>query len=507
MENNWLIELEKIFGQENVSTEESTVREKSLDLWPRNLFLKQNSRFPTAATVVKVGKDYSLYQIKELIRLAKRHDKKIIVRGGGSGVCGAANAAGGEIILDTANLNKIELIRRPDKLQPGMVIAEAGVFGDRLDNFLKTHELTCGHYPASLSISTVGGWISTRASGQYSLYFGNIENIVEAVEGINGRAEMVHLEGKELKKVLRMEGTTLVIVRVWLKVVSIPTHNLFQSFQFNHSDDLERFLTDLPDWRNRLNLTGVRLYSVRAYDYLDFNFISKPHRHDSTKPRWLEKVTFLAEKQISRFGQTLEKIVATLEKRNSAPWTCLTCLASDDHQALTKGAAKIEQAAKSCNGQTADPALARTWHENRFKLNYEKITKRFQSGLVVDTFDCRPYWHKLAESYRLIRHKFFQYGLVGAHFGIDLDQPYIYFTFAFPGKKEKYDQICQEILELCVRNSTFTTHHHGIGKAKRGTADALASYAYGVVWLKDIALSAKKELDPENIFNPANIFK
>ncbi len=507
MENNWLTELEKIFGQENVSAEELTVREKSLDLWPKNLFLKQSGPFPTAAVVVKVGPEYSLYQIKELVRLAKRHDKKIIVRGGGSGVCGAANARRGEIILDMAKLNKIELLRQPDKLQPGLVMAEAGVFGDKLDDFLKARGLTCGHYPASLSISTVGGWISTRASGQYSLYFGNIENIVEAVEGINGLAETVYLKGEALKKVLRLEGTTLIIRRVWLKVVSIPVHNLFQSFQFNHLDDLEKFLTDLPLCRRRLDLNGVRLYAVRAYDYLDFKFISKPHHPDSFKPRWLEKLTFFAEKQISRFSRRLEKLIEALEKRNSAPWTCLIYLVSDSPEALTKGAAKIEQAAKSVNGQVADPALARTWHDHRFKLNYEKITKRFQSGLVVDTFDCRPYWHKLAESYRLIRHKFFEYGLVGAHFGLDLDEPYIYFTFAFSGNEEKYDQVCREVLVLCVRNSIYTTHHHGIGKAKRGPAGVLLSYAYGVPWLKETASAAKQELDPDDLLNPANTFE
>src|SRR3989344_2818346 len=513
MENNWLIELEKIFGQENVSTEESAVREKSLDCWPRNLFLtfrhrkSGSGRFSTAAAIVKAEHNYYLYQIKELVHWAKRHDKKIIVRGGGSGVCGAANAAGGEIILDTTNLNKMELISRPDKLQPGVVMVESGVFGDKLDNFLKNLGLTCGHYPASLNVSTVGGWVSTGASGQYSFYFGNIENIVQAVEGINGLAEIVRLEGDKLKKVLRMEGTTLIITKVWLKVVGIPAHNLFQSFQFNRSEDLANFLRVLPYWRNQLALTGIKFYSVRAYDYLDFNFISQPHRGNSPKPRWLEKAIFLAEKQVSRFGQKLEKIVENLEKRRSAPWTCLTCLASDDSKALTEGAAKVEQAAKNSHGRIIDPTLAQTWHENRFKLSYEKITKRFQSGLIVDTFDCRPYWYKVAESYQLIRHKFFEHGLVGAHFGLDLDQPYIYFTFAFPAtNKEKYDQVCREVLDLCAKNFIFTTHHHGIGQAKRGLAGTLTTYAYGVHWLKDTALSAKKELDPDNIFNPANNF-
>jgi len=502
-----LAELEKIFGQENVSTGESAVKDKSLDLWPRNLFIKSNPPFSTAIAVVKTGTDY-IRQIQALVLLVKQYGKKIVVRGGGSGVCGAANAENGEVVLETTNLNKIELVFYSRLCQKtGLVMAEAGVFGYQLDNFLKNQNITCGHYPASLNISTVGGWISTGANGQYSLYFGNIENIVEAVEGINGRAEIVRLEGDDLKKVLRLEGTTLIITKVWLKTVKVPARRLFQSFKFKETEEAINFLMDLPHLRSRLDENKVRFWAVRAYDYLDFHFISKPDRADSVKPAWLEKLEFSAERQLSHFGPRLEKIVQTLEKNKMASWICVICLASDHHEALLQGAKLVKETAAVWNGQTLDSNIARAWHENRFKLNYEKVQKRFRFGLTVDTFDCRPYWHKMAESYRLIRHKLFEYGLVGAHFGIDLNQPYIYFTFALPEKnKEKYAKVCREVLELCAANGIRTTHHHGVGQAKRGSDNRFLSYAYGRQWLENTARPAKKELDPENTFNPSNAF-
>ena len=40
------------------------------------------------------------------------------------------------------------------------------------------HGYTLGHEPDSIEFSTLGGWISTRASGMKKNLYGNIEDLV-----------------------------------------------------------------------------------------------------------------------------------------------------------------------------------------------------------------------------------------------------------------------------------------------------------------------------------------
>ena len=42
--------------------------------------------------------------------------------------------------------------------------------------------MTLGHEPQSIDISSVGGWIATRATGQLSSFYGGIEDLVAGLE-------------------------------------------------------------------------------------------------------------------------------------------------------------------------------------------------------------------------------------------------------------------------------------------------------------------------------------
>ncbi|OBS78670.1 hypothetical protein A6R68_18944, partial [Neotoma lepida] len=54
---------------------------------------------------------------------------------------------------------------------------EAGITGQELERQLKESGYCTGHEPDSLEFSTVGGWISTRASGMKKNIYGNIEDL------------------------------------------------------------------------------------------------------------------------------------------------------------------------------------------------------------------------------------------------------------------------------------------------------------------------------------------
>jgi len=47
-----------------------------------------------------------------------------------------------------------------------------------LERDLKQYGVVSGHEPDSMEFSTLGGWISTRASGMKKNTYGNIDDIV-----------------------------------------------------------------------------------------------------------------------------------------------------------------------------------------------------------------------------------------------------------------------------------------------------------------------------------------
>lgn len=502
-----LQELLAIFGETGVRWDKYALSKKSLDLCPENLFTRPTNQFDTPIAVVMPRRNFN-EQLQELIKIARQYGKSLVVRGGGSGVCGALRAGRNEIVIDMSSLDKTTLLYKPEYTNvEGLAIAEAGVFGDKLDDFLRQHDLTCGHYPASLAISTVGGWVSTKSNGHFSLYFGNIENLVTAIEGVNGEGKFVRLEGKDLQKVFRMEGTTMIVTRVWLKTFNITACDEFLSFRFDYIGETVGFLKKMPNLREQLKKLGVRLYTVRAYDFIDFKFMSKPHKGDSHKPAWLKRINYFVEKQLCRASRIINNVVGILERQGGAPWTVVTYVSSDSPEALSQAAETIKNAAQIHGGIDLGPAIAHNWYSHRLKLGYDKVIERFNAGITVDTFETTMPWDKVIEAYEEIQATIFKFGLVGAHIGIDLDRPYLYFIYGIAGSdKKKYKKALEEILQTCVRIGIATTHHHGIGKQKAGTDKKFIPHAYGQYWSLNTVPAAKNEMDPYNLLNPGNSF-
>src|SRR5437588_762778 len=54
---------------------------------------------------------------------------------------------------------------------------------DRPEDELRlTYNVTLGHWPQSMNLSTVGGWLACRSAGQFSTRYGKIEDMVVGME-------------------------------------------------------------------------------------------------------------------------------------------------------------------------------------------------------------------------------------------------------------------------------------------------------------------------------------
>src|SRR5262249_56536157 len=60
-----------------------------------------------------------------------------------------------------------------------------GTFGDVLERDLRAdHGVTLGHWPQSVALSTVGGWLACRSAGQLSGRYGKIEDMVLGLDAV-----------------------------------------------------------------------------------------------------------------------------------------------------------------------------------------------------------------------------------------------------------------------------------------------------------------------------------
>ena len=100
---------------------------------------------------------------------------------GRSGVCGASVPA-----LRRRRARPVRPDRHPSTSTTPRSSLDVlpGTFGDHFEHELRTdaRRSPCGHWPQSIALSTVGGWLACRGAGQLSTRYGKIEDMVVGLD-------------------------------------------------------------------------------------------------------------------------------------------------------------------------------------------------------------------------------------------------------------------------------------------------------------------------------------
>jgi alkyldihydroxyacetonephosphate synthase len=183
-------------------------------------------RVPAAPdAVVRPGDDG---EVAAALSACARAGVRVVPFGGGTSVTGGVNAPGGEapaIALDLERLSGLDALDE----RSGLATFGAGTFGPDLEEALAAHRLTLGHFPQSFERSTLGGWIATRSSGQESLGYGAIADLVAGLSLVapTGRLDLAAFPasaaGPDLRAlVLGSEGRFGVVTRATVRVRPRP---------------------------------------------------------------------------------------------------------------------------------------------------------------------------------------------------------------------------------------------------------------------------------------------
>jgi len=426
--------------------------------------------------------------------------------GGGSGVCGGTWALRGGIALDLKRMNRVLRVDSRNMT----VRAQTGINGELLERELKRKGLTLGHFPSSIYVATLGGYLACRSAGQYSSLYGKIEDMVTGMQVVLADGRIVELEEVrdcpdvlDLKELfLGSEGTLGILTEATLRVHPQPESDAFLGFRFGNLDH------GLAAIRKILQ-SGLKPSVVRLYDELDTQLFAS-YKKEDVEPPLLDRLTqglgpalnwakeFSLKLALGRPG-LLKQALRLL------PSQCMMILGFQGASDLT--AASVAQAREIClagKAQDLGEGPGRYWLKHRYSVSY-KLSPLFDAGYFADTMEVATTWDNLRNLYDTIRDAVSKHALVMAHFSHAYPEGCsIYFTFlAYRESEEEsqslYDRIWREALRACVAAGGTISHHHGVGLLK---ADFMGrEWGAAMEWLKQM----KQRLDPRNILNPGKL--
>jgi alkyldihydroxyacetonephosphate synthase len=430
------------------------------DWWPLSVVWAVEGVNP--ALPAAVARPGDARQVADVLRLC--HDQRVPVTpvAGRSGVCGGSVPIFGGIALDLTGLDGIKAVDDTSLL----VDVRAGTPGAGFEETLRRdHDLTLGHWPQSIDLSTVGGWIACRGAGQYSTRYGKIEDMVVGLEVALADGRLVHLGGTAPRTAtgpdliplfVGSEGTLGVVTEARLRVHPRPPDERRAVFGFPD------FTAGLDACRSILR-RGATPAVLRLYDPVE---------------------------AARAFGQESRAVLIVIDEGDST---------------LIQSVLEVVEKECARGGATPlDTALAGRWLEHRNQL--PPLESLVRGGIVADTIEVAASWAALPGIYR---------DAVQALSALDgtlaasahqshayVDGACLYFTFAGrpPSDPEAYyRQAFDTVMGVTSRAGGTLSHHHGIGLNR---SPYMRSYL-GVGF--DVLVAVKAALDPAGILNPGKL--
>jgi alkyldihydroxyacetonephosphate synthase len=445
-----------------VSVDAATRAESSRDWWPLAMTWALEGQVPGLAAAVARPADPA--QVAAVLAIANEAGVPVTAAAGRSGVCGSSVPLYGGIVLDLCDLQGIRSV--DDAALTADVLA--GTFGDHFEHELRTdHGLTCGHWPQSVALSTVGGWLACRGAGQLSTRYGKIEDMVIGLDVVLADGTVVHTEGNarqatgpDLNQLfVGSEGTLGIITAARLRLHPAPTHERRLAYGFGS------FEAGLDACR-RILRRGATPAVLRLYDAVEAD----------------------------RSYQTGEQAV-------------LLVLDEGDFGLVDATIEVVEEECVGLGARTLDLTLVEQWMGHR--NNVAQLEQLITGGLVVDTMEITGSWSALPAIYRdaVAAIKAVPGTLAAsAHQSHAYpDGACLYFTFAgkpgeTPAAKDAYYQAAWDAgTRAVLAHGGALSHHHGVGiNRARFMAEALGS---GL----DVLAAVKGALDPKGILNPGKL--
>ena len=441
-----------------LADEPTIISEASRDWWPLAMIWALDAQVASrAAAVVQPS---TIGQVQAVVRACDDARVPVTAAAGRSGVCGASVPLYGGVLLDLTALAGVRAVDGTSML----VDVLPGTFGDVFEDELRNrHHVTCGHWPQSMALSTVGGWVACRGAGQLSTRYGKIEDLVVGLDIVLADGRLLHTGGWPRAAVgpdltqlfVGSEGTMGVIVGIRLRAHPLPPAEVRGAYGFSS------FSAGLDAMR-RIVQRGATPAVLRLYDPIEAD-------------------------------------------RSFRTGDANVLLMLDEGDAHVVDATRRIVDEECADGRLLDVGLVEQWmgHRNDVSALEALITR----GYVVDTMEVAASWRALPDVYERATDAIRAVAgtmVASAHQSHSYtDGACLYFTFAGkpdPADREAYYRAAWDAGQRAVLAAGGAlSHHHGVGlNRSRFMAEAVGD---GLGVLQAI----KDALDPNGILNPGKL--
>jgi alkyldihydroxyacetonephosphate synthase len=430
--------------------------------------------------------------VRKVLRFAAETGGRVIPYGGGTSVVGHVDPIAGDSPVLTVSMERLAGLARFDETSQ-LATFGAGVAGPDLEAQLRARGFTLGHFPQSFELSTLGGWIATRSSGQQSLGYGRIERLFAGgrLEAPAGALELpphpASAAGPELREiVLGSEGRLGIITEATVRVSPLPERERFYAVflpAFENAVTVVRRLV-----QSRLPLSMLRLSTA------------------------VETETTLRLAGHERLIQALERV---LSMRGAGPEKCMLLLGFTGRKSVVTATRKdaIAIATEAGGVRVGGGVVGKQWQRSRFRVPYLR-NALWEAGYAVDTLETATTWSRLPRLLGAVESALGS-ALASAsepvhvfthlsHFypdGASLYATYLFRIAADPDETlERWRTLKGAASRAIVGHGATITHHHGVGLDH---APYLASEKgeLGMALLRDVCA----RFDPTGMMNPGKL--
>ncbi|GAB4471176.1 MAG: FAD-binding oxidoreductase [Anaerolineales bacterium] len=432
-------------------------------------------------------------EVRQLLRYAQEVGAAVIPYGGGTSVVGHINPLSERAPVLTVDLSRMRHLLNLDTPSQLAEFA-AGVRGPELEAQLNTQGFTLGHFPQSFELSTLGGWIATRSSGQQSLYYGRIENLFAGghLETPLGSLDFPPLPasaaGPDLRHlVLGSEGRLGILTRAIVRVRPLPETEAFYGVFF-------------PQWESGVQAVrslvqeGIGLSMLRLSNAVETQSTLALSGKDRLLP-WIER-------GLTAFGYGQAR--------------CLLIFGVTGRRTSVGRLAR--QASALCRrwgGLPSGTIIGKQWRKSRFLTPYLR-NNLWELGYATDTLETAVPWSKVEETTAAILdaltnglRSFDERVLAFAHLShVYRDGASIYATYLWRRSGDpdqdlaRWQTLKGGASQAILAHGGTISHQHGVGLDHA----PYLGYEKGEVGMHALR-AVCRAFDPQGILNPGKLLE
>ncbi|MBN1148543.1 MAG: FAD-binding oxidoreductase [Anaerolineales bacterium] len=432
-------------------------------------------------------------EVRALFDYARQAGARLIPYGGGTSVVGHINPLPGDAPSLTVALSRLDQLLDLDETSR-LATFGAGVSGPRLEEQLNRHAYTLGHFPQSFELSTLGGWIATRSSGQQSYHYGRIENLFAGgrLETPAGPLELPNLPasaaGPDLRQlILGSEGRLGIITQASVRVRRLPQVEAFYGVFFR-------------DWES--GVEAVRQI-VQAGMPVSMARLSNPQETDTTL-------------RLSGKDALVARADRGLRLLGYAGARCLLIYGvTGDPASVRLARRQVNAAARAQGGLFTGTLAGKTWRKSRFLTPYLRNTL-WERGYAIDTLETAVPWSRVLTTEKTIQEAMHaalaptgERLLSFAHLShVYKDGASVYVTYLFrrspdPDETlERWRAMKTAASQAIIAQGGTISHQHGVGLDHAPYLEAEKG-PLGMHLLRE----AMHALDPEGLLNPGKLLE